>query len=85
MSSGGRSPFAMRCVPPQLEQPAVVAQAHGVALAALAGVLQSIIARIHQLEKELDISLKAHPDRRDLPQSARTCDGPRRPGTGGVR
>ena len=52
----------MRCVPPSLEQPAVVAQAHGVAAAALAGVLQSVIARIHQLEKELDISLKAHPD-----------------------
>jgi hypothetical protein len=47
---------------PQLEQPAVVAQAHGVAVAALAGVLQSVIDRIHQLEKELDISLKAHPD-----------------------
>ena len=46
---------------PQLEQPAVMAQAHGVAAAALAGVLQSVIARIHQLEKELDISLKAHP------------------------
>ena len=34
----------------------------GWAAAALAGVLQSVIARIHQLEKELDISLKAHPD-----------------------
>jgi hypothetical protein len=33
-----------------------------VAAAALAGVLQGVIARIHQLDKDLDISLKAHPD-----------------------
>jgi transposase len=47
---------------PQLEQPAVVAQAHGVAMAALAGLLQDVIARIDHLEKELDRSLKEHPD-----------------------
>jgi transposase len=47
---------------PQLEQPAVVAQAHGVAMAALAGLLQDVIARIDHLEKELDRSLKVHPD-----------------------
>ncbi|HKB37578.1 MAG TPA: IS110 family transposase [Gemmataceae bacterium] len=47
---------------PQLEQPAVVAQAHGVAVADLAGLLQDVIARIDRQEKELDRSLKAHPD-----------------------
>jgi transposase len=47
---------------PQLEQPAVVAQAHGVAAAALAGVLHDVIARIDHLEKELDRALKEHPD-----------------------
>ncbi len=47
---------------PQLEQPAAVAQAHGVAAAALASLLQGVIAKIDHLEKELDLSLKVHPD-----------------------
>jgi transposase len=47
---------------PQLEQPAVVAQAHGVAVADLAGLLQDVVARIDRQEKELDRSLKVHPD-----------------------
>lgn len=47
---------------PQLEQPAVVAHAHGVAAAALAGLIRDVIARIDQLEKELDRALKEHPD-----------------------
>ncbi len=47
---------------PQLEQPAVVAQAHAVAVVDLAGLLQQVIARIEHQEKELDRSLKAHPD-----------------------
>jgi hypothetical protein len=47
---------------PQLEQPAVVAQAHAVAVVDLAGLLQQVIARIEHQEKELDRALKAHPD-----------------------
>lgn len=47
---------------PHLEQPAAVAQAHGVAVADLAGLLQDVIARIGRQEKELDGSLKVHPD-----------------------
>jgi hypothetical protein len=47
---------------PQLELPAVVAQAHAVAVVDLAGLLQQVIARIEHQEKELDRSLKAHPD-----------------------
>lgn len=47
---------------PQLEQPAVVAQAHGVAAAALAGLLQDVIAKIDHLEKELGRALNEHPD-----------------------
>jgi transposase len=45
-----------------LEQPAVVAQAHGVAAAALAGILQGVVARTDHLEKELGGALKEHPD-----------------------
>jgi transposase len=47
---------------PRLEQPAVVAQAHGVVVADLAGLLQDVIARIDRHEKELDGALKEHPD-----------------------
>lgn len=47
---------------PQLEQPPLVSQAHGVAAAALASLIQDLIAQIHHLEKELDRSLRAHPD-----------------------
>jgi transposase len=47
---------------PQMEQPARVAQAHGVAAGALAGLLQGVIAKIDHLEKELSLSLKEHPD-----------------------
>jgi len=59
---------------PQLEQPAVVAQAHEVAAVALAGVLQGVIARLHQLEKELGISLK----RTRTPRSTSVCQDLRR-------
>ena len=47
---------------PQLELPAVVAQAHGVVVTALTGLLRDIVAKIDQLEKELDRALKVHPD-----------------------
>ncbi len=47
---------------PQLEQPARVAQAHGVAAADLAGLLQDVIIRIDRQEKELERALKEHPD-----------------------
>jgi transposase len=47
---------------PQLEQPARVAQAHGVAVADLAGLLLDVMARIEGQEKELDLALKEHPD-----------------------
>ena len=47
---------------PQLEPPIVVAQAHGVAAAALVGILQDVIVQIDHLEKELDRALKEHPD-----------------------
>jgi hypothetical protein len=47
---------------PQLEQPAAVTQAHAVAVVDLTGLLQQVIARIEHQEKELDRSLKAHPD-----------------------
>lgn len=47
---------------PQLEQPALVARAHGVAAADLAGLLLDVIARIERQEKELGRSLKEHPD-----------------------
>lgn len=47
---------------PQLEQPARVAQAHGLAAADLAGLLQDVIARIDRQEKELGGALKEHPD-----------------------
>jgi transposase len=47
---------------PQLEQPAVLAQAHGAAAAALASLLQGVVAQIDQLQKELEGSLKVHPD-----------------------
>ena len=46
----------------QLEQPPLVSRAHGVAGAALASLIQDLIAQIHHLEKELDRSLRAHPD-----------------------
>jgi transposase len=46
----------------RLEQPAIVAQAHGVAAADLAGLLKDVIARIDRQEKELNRSLKEHPD-----------------------
>ena len=45
----------------RLEQPAMVAHAHGVAAADLAGLLLDVIARIEHQEKELDRSLKEHP------------------------
>ena len=44
---------------PQLEQPALVAQAHRVAMADLVRPLKDVIARIDHQEKELDHSLKA--------------------------
>lgn len=47
---------------PQLEQPALVARAHGVTAAALAGLLRGVIAKIGHLEAELARSLKEHPD-----------------------
>lgn len=47
---------------PHLEQPAVVAQAHGASAATLASVLRGIVVQIEHLEQELDRSLKAHPD-----------------------
>lgn len=47
---------------PRLEQPAVVAQAHGVVVADLAGLLRDVVARIDRNEKELDGALKEHPD-----------------------
>jgi transposase len=47
---------------PQLEEPAVVAQARGVAVADLAGLIRDITARIDHQEQELDRSLKVHPD-----------------------
>jgi len=70
---------------PQLEQPAVVAQAPGVTVADLAGLIRDIGARIDHQEQELDRSLKSAPGRRDLPQSARTWTSPQRPGTRRVR
>lgn len=47
---------------PQLEQPAVVAQAYGLSAAALARLLKDLVAQIDHLEKELDEALKGHPD-----------------------
>jgi transposase len=47
---------------PQLEQPAVVAQARGVTVADLAGLIRDVIARIDHQEEELGRSLKMHPD-----------------------
>ena len=47
---------------PRLEQPAVVAQAHGVVIVDLAGLLQDMVVRIERQEKELDRALKEHPD-----------------------
>jgi transposase len=47
---------------PRLEQPALVAQAHGVAAAALAGLLRGVIVKIDHVEAELGRSLKEHPD-----------------------
>ena len=47
---------------PRLEQPAAVAQAHGVVVADLTGLLQNVVARIERQEKELDHALKEHPD-----------------------
>jgi transposase len=47
---------------PQLEQSAVVAQARGVGVADLAGLIRDISARISHQEEELGRSLKAHPD-----------------------
>lgn len=47
---------------PRLEQPAVIAQARGVTVADLAGLLQDVIARIEHQEEELGRSLKVHPD-----------------------
>jgi transposase len=47
---------------PQLEQPAVIAQARGVTVADLAGLIRDLIARIDHQEEELGRSLKAHPD-----------------------
>ena len=47
---------------PRLEQPAVLAQAHGVVVADLAGILLDVMARIDRHHKELDGALKEHPD-----------------------
>jgi transposase len=47
---------------PRLEQPALVAQAYGVTVADLAGLIQDVIVRIDRQEKELGLSLKGHPD-----------------------
>lgn len=47
---------------PRLEQSALVAQAYGVNVAALASLLQEVIANIKQLEKELGSWLQMHPD-----------------------
>jgi hypothetical protein len=47
---------------PQLELPAVVAQAHGVVVTAMASLLKDVVAKIDQLEQELDRALKVHPD-----------------------
>jgi transposase len=47
---------------PQLEQPALVAQARGVTVADLAGLIRDVIARIDHQQEELGRSLKMHPD-----------------------
>jgi len=47
---------------PRLEPPARVAQAHGVVVADLAGLLLDVVARIERHQKELDEALKEHPD-----------------------
>jgi transposase len=47
---------------PRLEQPALVAQARGVAVADLARLIREITARIDHQEEELSRSLKVHPD-----------------------
>jgi transposase len=69
----------------RLEQPDRVAQAHGVAVTDLAGLINDVTVRIKHQEKELEQALKEHPGRRDLPQSAWTRIGPQRPGVGRVR
>lgn len=47
---------------PRLEQPALVAQAYGVTVAALVGVLQEVSANIEHQEQELGPWLQRHPD-----------------------
>lgn len=47
---------------PQLEQPSRVAQAHGVTVTALAGLIQNVITRIVYVEEELGRALSEHPD-----------------------
>jgi hypothetical protein len=47
---------------PQLEQPVLVARAHGVAVADLTAILLDVVARIDGQEKELERALRTHPD-----------------------
>jgi transposase len=47
---------------PRLEQPDRVAQAHGAAVADLAGLINDVTVRIKHQEKELEQALKEHPD-----------------------
>ena len=47
---------------PRLEQSELVAQAYGVSVVSLAGVIEGVIANIKQLEKEMDPWLQRHPD-----------------------
>ena len=47
---------------PQLEQPALVAEAHGKTVAALVGVLREVSSQIATLEAELAQSFEVHPD-----------------------
>jgi len=47
---------------PRLEQPAVVAQAHGAVVIGLARSLRAIVAEAQQMEKELAAAFRAHPD-----------------------
>jgi transposase len=70
---------------PQLEQPAVVAQAHGVGRSRPGRCSPERHRQDPPAREGAGHLSESAPGRRDLPQSARTCDGPRRPGTGGVR
>jgi transposase len=47
---------------PQLEQPSVVADAHGVIVVALVRLIQNVVAQIEYVERELDRLLRMHPD-----------------------